>query len=952
MRELIRHILKENRLQQELKQFIEDNNIFDAAEMVGGLNNLKSIFKDDLEVSEILDELTGVVDFEMYYDGKFKSDKFVVFPIKYEIIGIGKNIWGTHSWPELNLIYDDSKLTSVEKNKLITIISVIQNDNTVGKLKTKSFDFGKSTYFDVTQINGNDVDIHDYDDSFSIEDVERIHDKLYGESESLNESNNSEIDKNLRAINILLSQVSWEGLCNIWVEYNPVDKDYEIRSKTMRKDYYLPYLPQNVVDEMITELNFIEESIKNMGLRPYVFSVSYVDNCEDEVEFMNESSNESEKDTKKLFKITKMIMEDLILPSYNHIICSYEITLNEVFNIPEVTVLFIGGYGTKLWPMTQGIRNMYIEVLDDISKEIANYTGVVIGVRGEQTPKCEDKENIYLRESVDKSEDKKLELVKEMIYSFFDEVEFIEVDTNYEGKPLIKIYHDVEDTAANYDNWFIRRIIDKIMEMTGDGIILSPWWAAGWDWKYKNADFFMDVQKIEYDDEGNVINESDESKQERKFNKLIQNVEDYLNSNEYPSVKKFTVYYEDTHDDVIVNIFFNVEDSIRLGGGINSVIKRVGKQVMKDLEVFPLSFKYYIHFDRDINESKKKSTNELIITVLNTLVLPQYEHVICGFELKNVDDKSLDNIINYPGVTVTFIGGYGTKMWPQTQAVKKMYNDVLDDIWETVWDYTGVSLELYSKYVKDCGKENIYLREQKEKNNYIELLKDIIEPFKYEDCVCDIRVLYNEEDDMYLIDLNMGTEELNNKFIAVIGMTHYVKTLRLQITKSIKDYLPIDNFYVGSYASPNCKWKPLNESDNKEQSLQKLIDQYGLYEFIKMSGLDFNQVKSILNKMDNPKEILKQYIREYVLEHDGMSSENSGSLFGLKIRLSNTKLIYDIMVQDSDQIAFEIWEFYEDNYGQRITKDQYLTTINSLTNEELLSILSWMMETIQIGYWD
>jgi hypothetical protein len=843
MRELIRHILKENRLQQELKQFIEDNNIFDAAEMVGGLDNLKSIFKDDLEVSEILDELTGVVDFEMYYDGKFKSDKFVVFPIKYEIIGIGKNIWGTHSWPELNLIYDDSKLTSVEKNKLITIISVIQNDNTVGKLKTKSFDFGKSTYFDVTQINGNDVDIHDYDDSFSIEDVERIHDKLYGDSESLNESINSEIDKNLRAINILLSQVSWEGLCNIWVEYNPVDKDYEIRSKTMRKDYYLPYLPQNVVDEMITELNFIEESIKNMGLRPYVFSVSYVDNCEDEVEFMNESSNESEKDTKKLFKITKMIMEDMILPSYNHIICSYEITLNEVFNIPEVTVLFIGGYGTKLWPMTQGIRNMYIEVLDDISKEIANYTGVVIGVRGEQTPKCEDKENIYLRESENKSENKKLELVKEMIYSFFDEVEFIEVDTNYQGKPLIKIYHDVEDTAANYDNWLSHEVQDKIMEITGDGIILSPWWALGWDWKYKNVDFYINVQKIEYDDEGNIINES-ENKQERKFNKLIQNVEDYLNSNEYPSVKKFTVYYEDTHDDVIVNIFFNVEDSIRLGGGINSVIKRVGKQVMKDLEVFPMDFKYYIHFDRDINESEEKQPK------------------------------------------------------------------------------------------------------------YLNLIKDIVEPFKYEDCVCDIRVLYNEEDDMYLIDLNMGTEELNNKFIAVIGMTHYVKTLRLQITKSIKDYLPIDNFYVGSYASPNCKWKPLNESDNKEQSLQKLIDQYGLYEFIKMSGLDFNQVKSILNKMDNPKEILKQYIREYVLEYDGMSSENSGSLFGLKIRLSNAKLIYDIMVQDSDQIAFEIWEFYEDNYGQRITKDQYLTTINSLTNEELLSILSWMMETIQIGYWD
>jgi hypothetical protein len=836
MRELIRHILKENRLQQELKQVIKNSNIFDAAEMVGGLNNFKSIFKDDLEVSEILDELTGVVDFEMYYDGKFKSHRFVVFPIKYEIIGIGKNIWGTHSWPELNLIYDDSKLTSVEKNKLITIISVIQNDNTVGKLKTKSFDFGKSTYFDVTQINGNDVDIHDYDDSFSIEDVERIHNKLYGESESLNESDNRETDKNLRAINVLLSMVSWDGLCDIWAEYNPDDKEYEIRSKTTVRHFYN--------DEVPKELSSLEDSIKSMGIKVYIYAPWFVDNCEGEVKFMNESSNRNEKDTQKLFKIVKIIMEDLILPEYNHIICSYEITLNEVFNIPEVTVLFIGGYGTKLWPMTQGIRNMYIEVLDDISKEIANYTGVVIGVRGEQTPKCGDKENIYLRESENKSEDKKLKLVKEMIYSLFDEVEFIEVDTNYEGKPLIKIYHDVEDTAANYDNWFSHRIQDEIKEMTGDGIILSPWWAAGWDWKYKNADFFIDVQKIDYDDEGNVINESDESKQERKFNKLIQNVEDYLNSNEYPSVKKFTVYYDDTHDDVIVNIFFNVQDSIRLGGGINSVIKRVGKQVMEDLEVFPMDFKYYIHFDRDINESKEK------------------------------------------------------------------------------------------------------------KPKYLNIIKDLVEPIKDEDCVCDVRVLYDEEDDIYLIELNMGTEELNDKFIAVIDMNHYVNKLRRDIKETIKDYLPIDNFYVGSYASQKCNSKSLNESSIKEKSLIKLLEKDGLYNFIEMTGLDFNQVRSLLKQIDNPKEILKQYIREFVLEKGGVSGENYGSIFAVQIPLSNTKYVEDILVHDADSIAIEMWEYHLDEYGHREQKDQYLTTINNLTNDELLSIISWMMETIKFGYWD
>ena len=111
-----------------------------------------------------------------------------------------------------------------------------------------------------------------------------------------------------------------------------------------------------------------------------------------------------------------------------------------------------------------------------------------------------------------------------------------------------------------------------------------------------------------------------------------------------------------------------------------------------------------------INESKENSTKELINKVLNDLVLPQYDHVICGFELHNVNDKDLDNVINYPGVDVTFIGGKGTKLYPQTPGIQKMYDDVLDDIWDTVYDYTGISLELYTKYVKDCGKENIYLR--------------------------------------------------------------------------------------------------------------------------------------------------------------------------------------------------------------------------------------------------
>jgi hypothetical protein len=806
MRELIKHILKENDLKQELKKVIEDDNIFKAADLVGGMDNLKSIFKDVPEMSSLFDKLTGTIIFYYtYVDGGHMK-----FPLEYEIIGRHSNNYNTNYWPEINVIYDENKLTPEENDTFKSIIKYLYDEAQHSAFKSK-FENSKlfnTNYFTVKELNGENIDLFGGWDDFSNREVDEIHDKLYGESESL---------------------------------------------------------------------------------------------------------NESEKDTKRLFKIIKMIMEDMILPEYGHIICSYEITLNEdFFNIPQVVVTLIGGYGTKLWPVTQAIRQMYLDVLDKISKEIENYTGVVIYVDMLQTPKCEDKENIYLRESesedkdyspagkeitpnqivvhksnpmfrdkimenglkvragecykvyvgygvkckpaifatnstnkrawfdstydddiwfIDttmipdvkwfkdrhfesrskhivtfqdipkeaitlkyegtgssedvlnswpedspnrlqesirsilredslkndlmesesKSEDKKLDLVKQMILQLFDEVEYIEIDEIY-GKPLIKIYHDVEDTAVNYDNWFEEVIEDKIDEMTGGNIILCSWWTPQWHYKRKNADFFIDVEKIEYDDDGNKINESEEKQPK-----------------------------------------------------------------------------------------------------------------------------------------------------------------------------------------------------------YLDIIKDIVEPFKNEDCVCDIKVSY-DEDDMYLIDVEVGLFELREKFYAEVGRNHYVKKIRVDIKEAIKGYIPIDNYYVGSHATPKCgekRWwdKNINESDNKEQSLQKLIEQYGLYEFIKMTGLDFNQVKSIINKMDNPKEILKQYIREFVLEHGGSTSEAIGSLFALQIPLSDIKIVQDILVQDSSQIAVEIWGYDIDEYGYREQNEQYLTTINSLSNEELLSIISWMMETIEEGYW-
>ena len=270
------------------------------------------------------------------------------------------------------------------------------------------------------------------------------------------------------------------------------------------------------------------------------------------------------------------------------------------------------------------------------------------------------------------------------------------------------------------------------------------------------------------------------------------------------------------------------------------------------------------------------------------------------------------------------------------------------------WDFSLSEVEdLHDKLYG--GNQSLNESEEK-RAKYISILEDLIKPFKEDDCVCKVGVWYDEEDDMYTVTLEVGMKELRDKSDNTFVRAEYVKVLRENIKSTIEDYLPIRNIYVSSIATPGCKterwWNNINESTNKEKSLVKLIEKDGLHDFIEMTGLDFNQVRSLLKQTDNPKEILKQYIREFVIEKGGSTGDNYGSLFAIKIPLSNTKRVEDILVMDSDQIAVEIWGYDEDEYGHIEKTEQYLTSINTLTNEELLSILSWMMETNKEGWWD
>ena len=277
---------------------------------------------------------------------------------------------------------------------------------------------------------------------------------LMGES-SENKDMTNDIEKNLKAIRMLLKQVSWEGLCDIWVEYNYVDKEYEIRSKSKLQDEISP------LDEIQKELGYVENILRSMGLRPYIFSPWYVEDCEDEVEFINENINESKEESQK--EMIENVLNTIIMPEYDHVICGFEVTderfdalEDRQFKFVSVTVTFIGGHGTKLFPKTEGVKKMYDDVLDEIWDVIYNYTNKKVDLYYETVKDC-GKKNIYLKESNDKNKtqefqkliDEEIESMKEICKQMgaddeeiisFDACDFLELDPNVIVTEVSKFY--------------------------------------------------------------------------------------------------------------------------------------------------------------------------------------------------------------------------------------------------------------------------------------------------------------------------------------------------------------------------------------------------------------------------------------------------------------------------------------------------------------------------------
>ena len=204
MKELIKHILNEETKDNnsDIINLIKTDGLFYAAKLVGGLKNLKKVFKDDPSMIERLENQKGLVKVSWTTDG---DDPSIVLPFK--IIDLGWNRWLSNSWPIINVCYDENKLTESENRKFKDFLyHSFYDESAVKVVKMDSNEPNmKRGYVELDEINGKTVQ---YESrlalGYSLSEIQDIVEKLGDDNIIKEETDRS--DKTLDSVTNMINE--------------------------------------------------------------------------------------------------------------------------------------------------------------------------------------------------------------------------------------------------------------------------------------------------------------------------------------------------------------------------------------------------------------------------------------------------------------------------------------------------------------------------------------------------------------------------------------------------------------------------------------------------------------------------------------------------------------------------------------------------------------------------
>jgi hypothetical protein len=196
----------------------------------------------------------------------------------------------------------------------------------------------------------------------------------------------------------------------------------------------------------------------------------------------------------------------------------------------------------------------------------------------------------------------KVSLAKSLIQQLFDEVSFIEQST-YNDRPLLTVYFDSDDTAANIESVFTHEICGTIKDYTSGEIKCNPSWGPKMRTLRNNPDILIDAILLEYDDEGNVLNESVMGPE---YLDIIKDIVEIYKQED--TICDIEVSYDDEDGMYSIYIIFDSEELLKIrdrGAYARQIRNRMGEEIVKYIPDF-LNFyvgSYVRHCKESINEN-------------------------------------------------------------------------------------------------------------------------------------------------------------------------------------------------------------------------------------------------------------------------------------------------------------------------------------------------------------
>jgi hypothetical protein len=109
---------------------------------------------------------------------------------------------------------------------------------------------------------------------------------------------------------------------------------------------------------------------------------------------------------------------------------------------------------------------------------------------------------------------------------------------------------------------------------------------------------------------------------------------------------------------------------------------------------------------RILREESNKDLSPTMVKLLNTMLVKDNQDIICGVKVKHPDNRTKlphsDNKYLFYRVDITFIGGEDTKFFPKTPQIQIKYDNLIDEMWDIIYNFTGHGVDIFPKYIKEC----------------------------------------------------------------------------------------------------------------------------------------------------------------------------------------------------------------------------------------------------------